>query len=264
MPPENAVAARTADAGSATIETVATEGLNGAAPPLLAVRGISVAYGGLRALNGVSLTVPRGSVVALLGTNGAGKTTTLRAISGLVRVTSGTIELDGRRIDGRKANQIARMGVLQVPEGRGIFPSLSVRANLKMASYVTGEDDDRAEEAVQRFPALGPRMEQLAGTMSGGEQQMLALARALMARPDLLLLDEISMGLAPMIVLKLFEEVRNMAASGATVLMVEQYVNAALDLADYVYVMDKGRVVDVGEPADLRAGGVLSSYLGKS
>ncbi|MHB1784570.1 MAG: ABC transporter ATP-binding protein [Acidimicrobiales bacterium] len=254
----------TPGAGSGTIETRAAEGLDRVAPPLLAVREISVTYGGLRALNGVSLIVPRGSVVALLGANGAGKTTTLRAISGLVHISSGTIELDGRRIDGRKANQIARMGVLQVPEGRGIFPSLSVRANLRMANYVTGRVDDQAEEAVQRFPALGPRMEQLAGTMSGGEQQMLALARALMARPDLLLLDEISMGLAPMIVFKLFEEVRNMAASGATILLVEQYVNAALDLADYVYVMDKGRVVDVGEPSDLRAGGVLSSYLGKS
>ncbi len=232
-------------------------------PPeaLLNVDQLTVSYGGLRAVSGVSLLVPEGAVVALLGANGAGKTTTLRAISGLVKPSGGRIELAGRRIDGRKPSQIARLGLLQVPEGRGIFPSLTVRANLSMASYVTKRGDVE-DEAVARFPALGDRLDQLAGTLSGGEQQMLALARALLAQPRLLLLDEISMGLAPLIVAKLFEEVRAMAASGTSVLLVEQYVSAALEMADYAYVLDKGRVVDVGEPADLRSDGVLTSYLG--
>ncbi|HUZ43466.1 MAG TPA: ABC transporter ATP-binding protein [Acidimicrobiales bacterium] len=233
-------------------------------PPeaLLIVDQLTVSYGGLRAVSGVSLLVPEGAVVALLGANGAGKTTTLRAISGLVKPSGGSIELAGRRIDGRKPSRIARLGLLQVPEGRGIFPSLTVRANLSMASYVSDRGADVEDEAVARFPALGDRLDQLAGTLSGGEQQMLALARALLSRPRLLLLDEISMGLAPLIVAKLFEEVRAMAASGTSILLVEQYVSAALDMADYAYVLDKGRVVDVGEPADLRSDGVLTSYLG--
>ena len=230
--------------------------------PRLVVDQLSVDYGGLRALHGVSLSVPAGAVVALLGANGAGKTTTLRAISGLVRPSAGRIEMDGRRIDGRRPHQIARLGLLQVPEGRGIFPSLTVRDNLKMASYIADDEIAAEEEAVARFPALADRLEQTAGTLSGGEQQMLALARALLAHPRLLLLDEISMGLAPLIVAKLFEEVRAMAASGVTVLLVEQYVGAALDMSDYVYVLDKGRVVDVGQPEDLRADGVLGAYLG--
>ena len=233
-------------------------------PPeaLLIVDQLTVSYGGLRAVSGVSLLVPEGAVVALLGANGAGKTTTLRAISGLVKPSGGSIELAGRRIDGRKPSHIARLGLLQVPEGRGIFPSLTVRANLSMASYVSDRGADVEDEAVARFPALGDRLDQLAGTLSGGEQQMLALARALLSRPRLLLLDEISMGLAPLIVAKLFEEVRAMAASGTSILLVEQYVSAALEMADYAYVLDKGRVVDVGEPADLRSDGVLTSYLG--
>jgi branched-chain amino acid transport system ATP-binding protein len=230
--------------------------------PLLALDRVTVAYGGLRALSQVSITIPEGSVVALLGANGAGKTTTLRAVSGLVRTESGSITFAGERIDGRPAHRITRMGILHVPEGRGIFPSLTVRANLHMASYAMGTDRDVVGEGVARFPALGRRIDQLAGTLSGGEQQMLALARALVARPRLLVLDEISMGLAPMIVATLFEEVKAMAATGATVLLVEQYVEAALGMADYAYVLDKGRVVDVGEPGDLRDGGLLTSYLG--
>ena len=230
--------------------------------PLLELRDVSVSYGGLRALAGVSIVVPEHSVVALLGANGAGKTTTLRAISGLIRPDHGRIEFAGRRIDGRAAHTVTRMGVLHVPEGRGVFPSLTVRANLEMASYAVGSGRDLVEEGVSRFPALGRRIDQLAGSMSGGEQQMLALARAVLSRPRLLLLDEISMGLAPLIVSSLFDEVRAMAEAGTTVLLVEQYVQTALGLADYAYVLDKGRIVDVGEPADLRAGGILSSYLG--
>lgn len=230
--------------------------------PLLDIRNLTVSYGGLRALADVSISVPEGCVVALLGANGAGKTTILRTISGLVRPDAGAIELDGQPITGRRASQVARMGILHVPEGRGVFPSLSVRANLRMANRAMGGDLDVVDDGVERFPALGRRIDQLAGTLSGGEQQMLALARALLGRPRLLLLDEISMGLAPIIVAKLFDEVRVMAAAGATILLVEQYVHAALELADYAYVLDKGRVVDVGEPGDLREGGVLTSYLG--
>ena len=235
---------------------------SGAATPLLRLHDVSVEYGGLRALSDVSLAVPEGCVVALLGANGAGKTTTLRAITGLARADSGTIEFAGRRIDRLSANRIARLGILHVPEGRGVFPSLTVRANLVLGGQLSGRNGDAVDEGVGRFPALSRRLDQLAGTLSGGEQQMLALARALLGRPRLLLLDEISMGLAPIIVAKLFEEVRAMADTGATILLVEQYVNTALELADYAYVLDKGRIVDVGEPADLRAGGVLTSYLG--
>jgi branched-chain amino acid transport system ATP-binding protein len=234
----------------------------GTAVPLLELRRVTVAYEGLRALSQVSMSVPEGCVVALLGANGAGKTTTLRAISGLVRPEAGEIRFAGQRIDRRPAHRITRMGVLHVPEGRGIFPSLTVRANLQMATYAMATDRDLVGEGIERFPALGRRIDQLAGALSGGEQQMLALARAVLARPRLLLLDEISMGLAPMIVSALFDEVRAMAAAGATVLLVEQYVEAALGMADYAYVLDKGRVVDVGEPLDLRSDGVLTSYLG--
>jgi branched-chain amino acid transport system ATP-binding protein len=152
--------------------------------------------------------------------------------------------------------------VLHVPEGRGIFRSLSVRANLQMAGYALERGVDAAGEAAAVFPALGGRMEQLAATLSGGEQQMLALARAMLARPRLLMLDEISMGLAPIIVSQLFDAVRRLAEGGTTVLMVEQYVHAALELSDYVYVLDKGRVVDLGEPADMQESGMLASYLG--
>jgi branched-chain amino acid transport system ATP-binding protein len=234
----------------------------GPPPPRLRVDALSVSYGGLRVLHDVCLVVPPASVVALLGANGAGKTTTLRAISGLVRPGAGTIELDGRRISGQRASRIARAGILQVPEGRGVFPSLTVRANLQMGAYATRRDADLIAEAIERFPDLGSRLDQPAGTLSGGQQQMLALARALVGRPRLLLLDEISMGLAPMVVSALFEQVRQMARAGTTVLLVEQYVTRALDLADYAYVLDRGRIVDVGEPADLSSGGLVSSYLG--
>jgi branched-chain amino acid transport system ATP-binding protein len=229
---------------------------------LLELDEVSVSYSGLRALSGVSLVVPEGCVVALLGPNGAGKTTTLRTISGLLRADAGAITFAGRRIDRDRPFRIARDGVVHVPEGRGIFPSLTVHANLEMAAYALERDADVVSEATSLFPVLGERIEQLAGTLSGGEQQMLALARAMLSRPRLLMLDEISMGLAPLIVAQLFDAVRRMAEAGTTVLMVEQYVHAALELSDYVYVLDKGRVVDLGEPADLQETGMLSSYLG--
>ena len=229
---------------------------------LLELTDVSVDYAGLRALSKLCLSVPEGCVVALLGANGAGKTTTLRAISGLVEPVAGQISFAGQRIDGRRPHRIAALGIVQVPEGRGVFPSLTVRANLQMATYAGDRGRDLVGEGTERFPALGRRIDQLAGQLSGGEQQMLALARAFLARPRLLLLDEISMGLAPLIVARLFEEVIGLAREGVTVLLVEQYVSAALEMADYAYVLDKGRLVDVGEPADLRAGGLLTSYLG--
>ena len=235
----------------------------------LEINGLRVAYGGVRALHDVSLTVPRGAVVALLGPNGAGKSTTLRTVSGVMRAEAGTITAFGKRIDRVPAYRIARMGVVHVPEGRGIFPSLDVRENLEMAAEGTGgradgpgSDRGAIEEATEMFPVLGDRLRQTAGSLSGGEQQMLALARAIMARPRLLMVDEISMGLAPIVVGHLFEALRKIAATGASLLLVEQYVETALELADYVYVMDKGVIVDVGEPDDMRAGNLAAAYLG--
>ena len=228
----------------------------------LDVRRLSVSYGGVRALRDVSLVVPQGSVVALLGPNGAGKSTTLRSISGIIRPDHGSIWLEGRRIDHQPAYRIARLGVVHVPEGRGIFPSLTVRENLEMAVASLAHVDDPITEGSALFPVLGKRLRQLAGSLSGGEQQMLALARALMAKPKILMVDEISMGLAPIVVGQLFEALRGLAASGTSLLLVEQYVETALDLADYVYVMEKGAIVDVGQPADMRTGVLATAYLG--
>ena len=232
------------------------------AVPVLEIDDLWVYYGAMRALSGVSLVVPENAVVALLGPNGAGKSTTLLAVSGLVRPESGRITVSGLRVDRRPPHAVARLGVVHVPEGRGIFPSLSVRENLEMVRYALGEDVDPVADAVAIFPQLGTRLRQLAGTLSGGEQQMLSLARALLSRPRLLMVDEISMGLAPIVVGQLFDALRERAAAGTSLLLVEQYVDAALDLADYVYVLDKGRVVNVGEPADVRRGGLISAYLG--
>jgi branched-chain amino acid transport system ATP-binding protein len=229
---------------------------------LLELDNVGVSYGGVRALSGVSFAVPEGCVVALLGSNGAGKSTTLRTVSGLVRPETGTITFDGERIDRAAPHSITRRGILHVPEGRGIFPSLSVKENLLMADYALHMASNAVEEGTRLFPALSSRLDQLAGTLSGGEQQMLALARALMMSPRLLMLDEISMGLAPLIVSQLFAAVRGMAERGVTILLVEQYVEAALELADYAYVLDKGRIADVGEPGDLRDAGLLTTYLG--
>jgi branched-chain amino acid transport system ATP-binding protein len=238
----------------------------------LEIRGLRVAYGGVRALHDVSLTVPRGAVVALLGPNGAGKSTTLRTVSGVMRAEAGTITSFGHRIDRAPAYRIARRGVVHVPEGRGIFPSLNVRENLEMAAGVSASGNGPGsggangsgsiDEATEMFPILGNRLRQTAGSLSGGEQQMLALARAIMVRPRLLMVDEISMGLAPLVVGHLFEALRTIVATGASLLLVEQYVETALELADYVYVMDKGIIVNVGEPNDIRSSNLAAAYLG--
>ncbi|MCL4421550.1 MAG: ABC transporter ATP-binding protein [Actinobacteria bacterium] len=229
---------------------------------LLEVEDLTVSYGGVRALSGVSIVVPKGSVVALLGPNGAGKTTMLRTISGLVRPDRGHIRLAGRDITGWAPHRVARLGVLHVPEGRGVFPSLSVEENLLMAAYALNGSDDVVARGVELFPQLGTRLGQLARSLSGGEQQMLALARALLAKPRLVMLDEISMGLAPIIVTELLEAVKKMAQEGVTALIVEQYVEAALGMSDYAYLLDKGRLLTVGEPEDLKRSGMLSMYLG--
>jgi branched-chain amino acid transport system ATP-binding protein len=233
--------------------------------PLLELERVSVSYGGIRAVTDVSLVVPAGCVVALLGANGAGKTTTLRVISGLVRPDSGWLRFGGTAIGRLPPHAIAALGMVHVPEGRGIFPSLTVAENLSMATYTRAEGSARTltDQAVELFPVLGGRLGQLAGTLSGGEQQMLALARAFVARPRLLLLDEISMGLAPLVTAQLFDAIRRGAAAGVSMLLVEQYVDAALELADYGYVLEKGRIVDMGEPSDLRASAALTAaYLG--
>jgi branched-chain amino acid transport system ATP-binding protein len=235
-------------------------------PPLLELERVRAGYGRVQILHDLSVSVPAGRVVALLGPNGAGKTTTLRCIAGLLPLVAGRIRFDGRRIDGRPPHEVARAGVLLVPEGRGIFPGLTVRENLEIAARAAnGAAPASIDEAVAVFPRLGERINQVAGTLSGGEQQMLALSRALLGRPRLLLVDEISMGLAPLFVERLFEALAELRRRGMTIVLVEQYLTHALRLADICYVLAKGRVAFVGEPAELRGGEVLAgSYLGRS
>jgi branched-chain amino acid transport system ATP-binding protein len=233
---------------------------------LLELRGVEARYGPIKALHGVSLTVADGEVVALLGANGAGKTTTLRAVSGTVR-HSGEIVFDGKQIARGKPDAVARAGIAHVPEGRGLFTQLSVWENLRMGAYVRGERRTLRAEAprvFKYFPWLERRRNQQAGTLSGGEQQMLALARALVGRPRLLMLDEPSLGLAPTVVQELFRIVKELNADdGLTVLVVEQNANVALDAAARAYVLETGQVAIAGDSAELRRHeGVRKSYLG--
>jgi branched-chain amino acid transport system ATP-binding protein len=233
---------------------------------LLELRGVEARYGPIKALHGVSLTVGDGEIVALLGANGAGKTTTLRAVSGTVR-HSGEIVFEGRQIARGKPDAVARAGIAHVPEGRGLFTQLSVWENLRMGAYVRGERRTLREEApriFKYFPWLERRRDQQAGTLSGGEQQMLALARALVGRPRLLMLDEPSLGPAPTVVQELFRIVKELNADdGLTVLVVEQNANVALDAAARAYVLEVGQVAIEGESAELRRHeGVRKSYLG--
>jgi branched-chain amino acid transport system ATP-binding protein len=237
--------------------------------PALELDGVVAGYGRVEILHGVSLAVPEGAVVALLGPNGAGKTTTLRAISGTVVPTKGAIRLDGRRISGRPPSTIARRGVALIPEGRGIFPSLSVKDNIEIALRAAprGAQTSRREgydRIISTFPRLGERLTQAAGTLSGGEQQMVALSRALVCQPRVLMMDEISMGLAPIVVDQLFDAVAILRQQGTTILLVEQYLTHALQLADICYVLSKGEVAFVGEPDELRDPAIVSRYLGVS
>jgi branched-chain amino acid transport system ATP-binding protein len=230
---------------------------------MLELRNISAGYDGHPVLRDVDLVVPDRSGVALLGPNGAGKTTLLRVASGLLPPDAGQIMLDGRQVTGWSADRLARSGVCHVPEGRGVFSGLSVRDNLRLQA-LPGTDRRAIPAALQAFPRLGERLEQLAGTLSGGEQQMLAIAHAYVAGAPLVLLDEVSMGLAPIIVDEIFSYLQNLASRGTAMLLVEQYVNKALKLADYVYVLNKGRIQFVGEPDELGQDQILASYLGAS
>ncbi len=237
-------------------------------PALLEADRITTGYGRVEVLHGLDLRVPEGGVVAVLGPNGVGKTTLLRTISGTLPVWDGEIRLDGRRLSGRSAYEIARAGVTLIPEGRGIFPGLEVGENLAVASRAARSADGeqrerRLAQVFEVFPRLEERYHQLAGTLSGGEQQMLALSRAFLAEPRVLLLDEISMGLAPIIVEELFENVARLKEEGQTIVLVEQYLTHALRLADLCYVLSKGRVVFCGEPDELAESEVLSgAYMG--
>jgi branched-chain amino acid transport system ATP-binding protein len=233
---------------------------------LLKVSEIEAHYGRVRALHDISLEVTQGSVVALLGSNGAGKTTTLRVISGLVKPTRGYVEFSGHRIERLAPHELVREGIAHVPEGRQIFPELTVRENLRIGAYAR-HDTRSVEQDLERvfnyFPRLRERLEQPAGTLSGGEQQMLAIGRALMSKPRLLLLDEPSLGLAPFLVKEIFEIINDIRSKGTTVVLVEQNAHMALNVADYAYLLANGRVALSDTSATLRQREeVKRAYLG--
>jgi len=231
--------------------------------PALELRGVTAAYGPIEVLHGVDLVVPAGSIVALLGPNGAGKTTTLCVAGGQMVPTAGEVHVAGRRVTGAKASDLAAIGLCTVPEGRGVFPSLTVRENLRMATYRGVSLAQVEERAYGVFPKLGERRDQLAGTMSGGEQQMLALARGLVTDPSILLLDELSMGLAPLIVDDLYHQVRRVTEHGVSVLVVEQFARTVLDVADVAAIMANGRITAVGHPSEIESE-LSAAYLGAS
>jgi len=234
---------------------------------VLSLEGVSAGYGRIRALNGISLEVRRGEIVALLGANGAGKTTTLKTVSGLVRADGGTIRLEGQNLIGRKAFDIARLGVVHVPEGRHVLRGLSVRENLELGGFTVADAAmrrRRLDEALSLFPILGQRQHQDASLLSGGEQQMLAIGRALMQGPKVLLLDEPSMGLAPKLVIDTMRIVKRLNEAGTTILLVEQNARLALKLASYGYVLETGDIRLSGEAADLAAdASIVEAYLGR-
>jgi len=229
--------------------------------PVLELIGLRAAYGRIEVLHGVDLVVPRGSVVALLGPNGGGKTTTLKAASGQLTPTAGCVHVGGRHVNGAPPDALARIGVCTIPEGRGVFPNLTVRENLRMVTFAGVPMEEVEERAYGQFPRLGERRHQLAGTMSGGEQQMLAMARGLAVNPTLLFLDELSMGLAPLIVAELYEIVADIASRGVSILVVEQFARTVLGVADYAAIMLHGRVTAVGQPEDI-APELEAAYLG--
>jgi branched-chain amino acid transport system ATP-binding protein len=231
------------------------------ASPTLRMESITAGYGPTTVLWDVDLEVPASSVVALLGPNGAGKTTLLRAACGFIPTKQGRIVLDGVEVTGQPLHEIARHGVCHIPEGRGIFPSLTVRENLTLFSPKRTENE-QLERATTAFPILGARLRQTAGSLSGGEQQMLAIVRAYISSPTLVLVDEASMGLAPLIVDQLFEFLRRIAREGTSLLIVEQYVYRALDLADQVYLLNHGRMVFDGTPEELQKLDIFERYLG--
>ncbi|MBV7485790.1 ABC transporter ATP-binding protein [Bordetella sp. BOR01] len=234
---------------------------------LLELRGLEVAYGGIRAVRGIDLRVDAGELVCLIGANGAGKSTTLRAICGLVPLAGGDIVYDGQSINGRKSFELVRRGLVMVPEGRGIFGQLTIEENLAMGAYVR-RDAAQVRQDTERvftlFPRLAERRKQAAGTLSGGEQQMVAMGRAMIARPKLLLLDEPSMGLAPLMVEKVFEVVRAIAAEGVTILLIEQNAKLALEHSHRGYVMESGELTLSGPARELLTDPkVRAAYLGE-
>jgi branched-chain amino acid transport system ATP-binding protein len=225
---------------------------------LLKISGLQVAYGGIQAVKGVDLEVREGELVTLIGSNGAGKTTTMKAITGGLTPLAGTVEYMGKNIAGQGAWDLVKQGLAMVPEGRGVFARMTITENLQMGAYT------RIERAFTTFPRLKERKDQLAGTMSGGEQQMLAMARALMSKPKLLLLDEPSMGLSPIMVAKIFEVVKEVSSQGVTVLLVEQNAKLALQAADRGYVMDSGLITMSGDAKQmLNDPKVRAAYLGE-
>lgn len=232
---------------------------------MLSLESVEVGYGQIKALKGVTMKVGDGQIVALLGANGAGKTTALRSISGLLRASGGSIVIDGSRLDRLAPEEIVRRGVVQVPEGRRIFAGLTVLENLRMGAYCrSGDIAEDLQRVYKYFPILGQRSRQAGGSLSGGEQQMLAIGRALMARPKVLLLDEPSLGLAPKLVAEIFRIIRSINADGVTVLLVEQNAYQALSIAHYSYVLRVGRVVLEGTAEEMKdRNDVVRSYLGR-
>ena len=234
---------------------------------ILRIENLSVSYGNIKALKGISLRVEEGEVVSLIGANGAGKTTTLQTISGLLAVQEGDVYFNEKSIKKKKAFQITREGLAQVPEGRRVFKGLSVEDNLKLGSISVGLNPDELKAELEKiyklFPVLKERKNQKAGTLSGGEQQMLAMGRALLTNPKVLLLDEPSMGLSPLFVDKIFETIRILKEEGRTILLVEQNANLALDIADRAYVLETGKIVKEGKASDLKSDpDVEAAYLG--
>ena len=228
---------------------------------MFALENVTAGYGDTTVLRDVSIEVPAGEVAALLGPNGAGKTTLLRVASGLLRPRHGRVLLSGADVTRRSPNQLVKRGLCHVPEGRGVFPSLTVRENFSLQSPA-GKQAESIERAVSAFPRLGERLDQVAGTMSGGEQQMLALARAYVQSPTIILLDEVSLGLAPKIVDEIFEFLAALRATGASLLLVEQYVNRALAIADRVYLLNRGEVAFSGDPSTVDEASLFEQYVG--
>ena len=240
--------------------------MTSAAPPLLALEGLKVAYGGIQAVKGIDLVVGKGEIVGLIGPNGAGKTTTLKGVTGLQPVSGGTVRYDGEDVTGRPAFELVRRGLAMVPEGRGVFGALTIEENLAMGAYIRSDKAGIAkdvERAFELFPRLKERRRQTAGTLSGGEQQMLAMARAMMSRPRLLLLDEPSMGLAPLMVQRVFETVMTVSREGVTILLIEQNAKLALEVSHRGYVMESGEITLAGEAKSLlHDPKVRAAYLG--
>jgi branched-chain amino acid transport system ATP-binding protein len=237
---------------------------------MLSIQNLEAGYGKVHVLHGISLHVPKGKVVTLIGSNGAGKTTTMRAISGMIRPTAGEIHLNGERIDAMESYAIAKRGLAHSPEGRRVFATMTVTDNLLLGAYprltgsrAKGDIPGDLKRALDLFPRLQERRNQLAGTLSGGEQQMLAMARAVMLNPEVVLLDEPSMGLAPILVEEVFRIIQNLKAQGVTMLLVEQFAAAALNVADYGYVLENGRISVHGEAEQLKTDpAVKAAYLG--